>query len=55
MRSRPVTEPVGRTNTLAEVLSELGPLDEEFPDIEDLPSKAKDSLSIWPTQGNDDE
>ena len=36
-RSRPVTEPVGRANTLAEVLSELEPLDEEFPDIEDLP------------------
>ena len=37
--SRLVIEPVERPPTLAEVLSRLEPLDEDFPEIDDPPTK----------------
>ena len=41
---RLVVEPVRRAPTLAEVLSRLTPLDEDFPTIADPPAHPKDTL-----------
>lgn len=41
---RLVIEPVERRPTLAEVLAGLVPLDEDFPEIDDPPTKPEDPL-----------
>ncbi|MCY4550504.1 MAG: AbrB/MazE/SpoVT family DNA-binding domain-containing protein [Defluviicoccus sp.] len=41
---RLVIEPVERRPTLAEVLSSLEPLDEDFPEIDDPPTKPENPL-----------
>lgn len=41
---RLVVEPVRRAPTLAEVLSRLAPLDEDFPSIVDPPARPEDTL-----------
>ena len=39
---RLIIEPVGRAPSLAEVLSRLEPLEEDFPEIADPPSRPED-------------
>ena len=41
---RLIIEPIGRTPTLADVLSTLEPLDEDFPIIDDPPTEPEDLL-----------
>ena len=41
---RLIIEPVGRSPSLAEVLSRLEPLEEDFPEIADPPSRPEDLL-----------
>ena len=41
---RLVIEPVERRPTLAQVLAGLAPLDEDFPEIDDPPTKPEDPL-----------
>lgn len=41
---RLVIEPIERQPTLAQVLSSLIPLDEDFPEIDDPPTKPEDPL-----------
>ena len=41
---RLIIEPVERSPTLAEVLSTLAPLDEDFPNIDDPPVKPEEVL-----------
>ena len=41
---RLIIEPVGRLPSLAEVLSRLEPLEEDFPEIADPPSQPEDLL-----------
>ena len=39
---RLIIEPIERRPTLAEALAGLGPLDDEFPEIDDPPTKPED-------------
>ncbi len=39
---RLIIEPVGKYNSLAELLASWEPIEEEFPDIEDQPVKPED-------------
>ena len=41
---RLIIEPISRNSTLADVLSTLEPLDEDFPNMDDPPTKPEDLL-----------